>query len=142
MTLERLHPAPKRGLGRCPYCHEGIDPREVDLWSCPGCGAHHHRECLEEFGHCSVYGCGNTTPAARALSPSEFEALKARRRARRFAALHQTAPRSPRAPRPDPPETAWDRWERWFFRNLPRFVVAGLIVGPALVALVSWLLGL
>ena len=84
MSLEHMHPAPKSGLGRCPYCHEGFDSREGGLWSCPCCGAHHHRECLEEFGHCTVYGCGSAAPHVRPLTPRAYQVLRARRRARFF----------------------------------------------------------
>lgn len=131
MNLEHVHPAPKSGLGRCPYCHEGIDSQEVGLWSCPGCGAHHHLECLEDFGHCAVYGCASAAPFARALTPSQYEALKAQRRARYFATRHQS-----RAPNLDPDLVSLAQritvepvhrglWAIWA-RTLAPFFVAGV----------------
>ena len=38
----------------CPYCRESV---KEDTVSCLLCKTLHHRDCWEETGHCSVFGC-------------------------------------------------------------------------------------
>jgi GntR family transcriptional regulator len=38
----------------CPYCREGV---KEDTVSCLLCKTLHHKDCWEETGHCSVFGC-------------------------------------------------------------------------------------
>jgi GntR family transcriptional regulator len=38
----------------CPYCRESV---KEDTVSCLLCKTFHHRDCWEETGHCSVFGC-------------------------------------------------------------------------------------
>ena len=40
----------------CPYCRERI-AEEAETVSCMMCKTIHHRECWDESGHCSVFGC-------------------------------------------------------------------------------------
>ncbi|MHB9108411.1 MAG: RING finger protein [Armatimonadota bacterium] len=40
----------------CPYCQTPIKPN-VEIVTCPRCGIPHHRECWEENGRCTTYGC-------------------------------------------------------------------------------------
>lgn len=140
MNLEHVHPAPKSGLGRCPYCHEGIDSAEVGLWSCPGCGAHHHLDCLEDFGTCAVYGCSSAAPIVRTLTPSAHVAARAQRRARSFTRRHQTRPR-----RLDPEWVALAQRisavprRRWFD---PSFHVPWYVHGVVGVCVLLWVVAL
>jgi DNA-binding transcriptional regulator YhcF (GntR family) len=40
----------------CPYCRERI-AEEAETVSCMICKTIHHRECWDDAGHCSVFGC-------------------------------------------------------------------------------------
>lgn len=40
---------------RCPYCHDGLDPRAAR--ACPACATPHHEPCLDEAGGCTVLAC-------------------------------------------------------------------------------------
>lgn len=42
----------------CPYCQSKIKD-DLDVIVCSLCGTPHHRECYEENGGCTTYGCGN-----------------------------------------------------------------------------------
>ena len=39
----------------CPYCSEDIEVEQP--YYCPACGVPHHKECWEENGGCTGYGC-------------------------------------------------------------------------------------
>ena len=64
----RIAPAGTRGassakgadyLGAtCPYCQSGFLPHE-DVLVCRACEIPHHRECWQENGGCTTYGCEN-----------------------------------------------------------------------------------
>jgi hypothetical protein len=41
----------------CPYCQSNIKS-ENELQYCKECGTPHHKECWEENGGCTTYGCG------------------------------------------------------------------------------------
>jgi len=41
----------------CPYCQSNIKSNN-ELQYCKECGTPHHRECWEENGGCTTYGCG------------------------------------------------------------------------------------
>lgn len=49
---------------RCPYCHQGVAPREPKV-ACDGCMGWHHRGCWSEHGRCAA--CGGEA----ALEPPE-----------------------------------------------------------------------
>jgi hypothetical protein len=40
----------------CPYCHAVIKPSAKTI-ICPKCGIPHHKECWDENGGCTTYGC-------------------------------------------------------------------------------------
>lgn len=42
----------------CPYCQSKIKD-DLDVIVCSLCGTPHHRECYEENGGCTTYGCAN-----------------------------------------------------------------------------------
>lgn len=42
----------------CPYCQSKIKD-DLDVIVCSLCGAPHHKECYEENGGCTTYGCKN-----------------------------------------------------------------------------------
>ena len=44
----------------CPYCRTPIEDAAVVL--CEGCGTPHHKECLEENGGCTLFGCQFAPP--------------------------------------------------------------------------------
>jgi hypothetical protein len=43
---------------RCPYCRDELDAAAPEAAACDRCGTVHHRECLDEAGGCTVFGCG------------------------------------------------------------------------------------
>lgn len=53
---------------RCPYCRDELDAAAPEAATCERCGTVHHRECLDEAGGCTVFGCGakDRGPAERA----------------------------------------------------------------------------
>ena len=40
----------------CPYCQDKIESGDT-MVQCSQCGVPHHKECWEENGGCTVYGC-------------------------------------------------------------------------------------
>jgi len=46
----------------CPYCRTAVAPETDQLMSCRGCGTPHHRECYEENGGCTLFGCKFAPP--------------------------------------------------------------------------------
>jgi hypothetical protein len=63
----RLRFAWIRGDLLCPFCRDDLDPRADDAQACDACATVHHRECLEQAGGCTIFGCrgGPTRPAER-----------------------------------------------------------------------------
>jgi TM2 domain-containing membrane protein YozV len=41
----------------CPYCRGAIDPSVDEQVICEGCETPHHRDCYQENGGCTVFGC-------------------------------------------------------------------------------------
>lgn len=41
----------------CPYCRGEIDASPDQELICEGCGTQHHRDCYDENGGCTVFGC-------------------------------------------------------------------------------------
>ena len=41
----------------CPYCLTELEPGVEDVVSCPDCATPTHRECWDENGGCTVFGC-------------------------------------------------------------------------------------
>jgi TM2 domain-containing membrane protein YozV len=46
----------------CPYCRTQIDEAECTPAFCGGCGTPHHKECYEENGGCTLFGCKCAPP--------------------------------------------------------------------------------
>ena len=56
-------------VGSCPFCLGALGAEE-STHSCPACHAVHHKECWDENGGCSVYGC-TCVPVIEARSALE-----------------------------------------------------------------------
>jgi hypothetical protein len=41
----------------CPYCRGEIEASPDQELICEGCGTQHHRDCYQENGGCTVFGC-------------------------------------------------------------------------------------
>jgi hypothetical protein len=41
----------------CPYCRDGIDPKQDGLEACEVCHTVHHAVCLDEANGCTIFGC-------------------------------------------------------------------------------------
>lgn len=46
----------------CPYCRTEIMPGESVPAFCGGCGTPHHKECYDENGGCTLFGCKEAPP--------------------------------------------------------------------------------
>jgi len=46
----------------CPYCRTEIIPGESIPAFCGGCGTPHHKECYDENGGCTLFGCKEAPP--------------------------------------------------------------------------------
>jgi hypothetical protein len=46
----------------CPYCRSSIEESDVNRIDCPGCGTPHHRDCFDENGGCTIFGCSSAPP--------------------------------------------------------------------------------
>jgi len=46
----------------CPYCRAPIDPSQEETVICEGCETPHHRDCYQENGGCTVFGCKCAPP--------------------------------------------------------------------------------
>lgn len=79
---------------RCPYCRDEI--KGGTQYSCPSCHTPHHRECWEQNGGCTVWGC--------AQGPGDGEKITIG--AGGQAAQHPSAVRSATVPPPPPPPAA------------------------------------
>lgn len=86
---------------RCPYCREGVEPRQPKA-ACDACMSWHHDECWDEHGGCSAcgeqapVGTGQPQPEPRAHPRPARRASAPRRRARarprgRLAAITRPA---------------------------------------------------
>ncbi|MCW5962650.1 MAG: NINE protein [Bryobacterales bacterium] len=50
----------------CPYCRAPIDETHEQVTVCPVCATPHHRDCWEENGGCTVFGC-DAAPVEEAM---------------------------------------------------------------------------
>ncbi len=50
----------------CPYCRASIDAANEPATVCPICATPHHRDCWEENGGCTVFGC-SAAPVEEAM---------------------------------------------------------------------------
>jgi TM2 domain-containing membrane protein YozV len=41
----------------CPYCRTPVDAGSEEELLCTGCGTPHHKDCYQENGGCTVFGC-------------------------------------------------------------------------------------
>ncbi len=46
----------------CPYCRMVVDTGSGEQWFCSGCGTPHHKDCYDENGGCTVFGCRCAPP--------------------------------------------------------------------------------
>ncbi len=46
----------------CPYCRTEVTPDAGETMACASCGTPHHRECYEENGGCTLFGCKLAPP--------------------------------------------------------------------------------
>jgi TM2 domain-containing membrane protein YozV len=58
----------------CPYCRAAIDPAQDEPMICEGCDTAHHRDCYQENGGCTIFGCRCAPPDEPKLhvSPPEL----------------------------------------------------------------------
>lgn len=72
ITLEDSSPGPAtpaEAVGEtCPYCRFPIKPGEP-VQICPSCSVAHHRDCWQENGGCTVYGCRSSPAMAGTAAP-------------------------------------------------------------------------
>jgi hypothetical protein len=61
----------------CPYCRAPFEPSEEQLL-CEGCETPHHRDCYEENGGCTVFGCRCAPPDEPKLRVSGPEVVQTR----------------------------------------------------------------
>jgi len=52
----------------CPYCQTPLKPHDQAV-VCPQCGMPHHRDCWEDNGGCTTYGCVNGVAHQAQLPP-------------------------------------------------------------------------
>jgi TM2 domain-containing membrane protein YozV len=48
--------------GVCPYCRTAITADDASRIFCNGCGTPHHKECYDENGGCTLFGCKFAPP--------------------------------------------------------------------------------
>jgi hypothetical protein len=82
----------------CPYCRGEIQSSPEQELVCEGCGTHHHRDCYQENGGCTVFGCR----CAPAEEPKLSIATPDLSQAPAPGTVRPYAPPSP-APPPPPP---------------------------------------
>ena len=46
---------------KCPFCH-GLFSASQEVVVCPTCQTPHHKECWDENGGCTIYGCASSPP--------------------------------------------------------------------------------
>jgi len=46
----------------CPYCRARVGPSQDEQVICEGCDTPHHRDCYQENGGCTVFGCRFAPP--------------------------------------------------------------------------------
>jgi TM2 domain-containing membrane protein YozV len=63
--------------GVCPYCRAEIAADDASRVFCNGCGTPHHKECYEENGGCTLFGCKYAPPDEPKLQVTTGEALSA-----------------------------------------------------------------
>lgn len=82
--------------GVCPYCRAPIAPEEEQA-TCSGCGTIHHKDCYEENGGCTIFGCSCAPAEEPKLSVSgpDLQGVAA-------PAQMVTTPRKPTVPPPPP----------------------------------------
>ncbi len=56
IRVEALRP----GTARCGFCADEVP--EIEAVPCPRCEAPHHRECWDQNGGCTVFGCTSASP--------------------------------------------------------------------------------
>lgn len=55
LRIDRV--GPELARPRCPVCATTCDAVLAVVLACGSCGVPHHRDCLEYFGRCGIYGC-------------------------------------------------------------------------------------
>ncbi|MCI0351415.1 MAG: NINE protein [Acidobacteriales bacterium] len=61
----------------CPYCRAQISAEDDSRIFCNGCGTPHHKECYEENGGCTLFGCKHAPPDEPKLQVTPGEVLSA-----------------------------------------------------------------
>ncbi|HKR86278.1 MAG TPA: NINE protein [Terriglobales bacterium] len=89
----------------CPYCRGSLLAEE-QVTECEGCGTHHHTDCFEENGGCTIFGCTKAPvdePKMTISGPDLATAARSASGTRSFAAAAQAAVAPPPPPGVDPP---------------------------------------
>ena len=124
----------------CPYCRTEVLAPGEDAMFCNGCGTPHHRECFEENGGCTLFGCKFAPPdepkvavSSRELSAAQSWGTTAATSPTGFGdvtavSLSTAAVASPRAappPPPPPPPVSTQGGERTFSAAREGYVTPG-----------------
>lgn len=90
----------------CPYCRASIIEEEP-ITACVGCGTKHHRDCYEENGGCTIFGCSCAPAEEPKLSVSvpDLATVDTTTTAVATAASARTPPPPPPPPRDPVPAT-------------------------------------
>jgi len=84
----------------CPYCRAPVTA-EDPITVCTGCGTKHHRDCYEENGGCTIFGCSCAPAEEPKLSVSAPDLVEAATSATAIAPIQSAV-----APPPPPPPRA------------------------------------
>lgn len=61
----------------CPYCRGEVTTEDEGLIFCNGCGTPHHKECYDENGGCTLFGCKNAPPDEPKIQVTNTEVIHA-----------------------------------------------------------------
>lgn len=94
----------------CPYCRTETRPGLDSTMFCNGCGTPHHKECYDENGGCTLFGCKFAPPDEPKLAVSSGDVLGAP--APPYPQAYPVAPPPPAYPQavpvtPPPPATGF-----------------------------------
>jgi TM2 domain-containing membrane protein YozV len=87
----------------CPYCRTVME-EGGEVIACSGCHMEHHRDCFEENGGCTVFGCANAPAEEIRVSVSTQELNSSPQ----FPTVPRQAGPTPPPPPPPPPRLPGD----------------------------------
>lgn len=119
----------------CPYCRVAIDPSQDEQTICEGCDTPHHRDCFQENGGCTVFGCRCAPADEPKVRVSGPEITQGARPAPQAAAPTLAASysmmglASPAASRPAPVATSSEPDGAILHKAKMTFVMLGVLLG-------------